>query len=168
MRYMHGNDDQSDRVFAYVRYAYCIVMVLLIGYVIYLDCKVIQTNGGNLILMLGTLLLIGILSVCILRVLWMNRKYSVSAEGILIKTTLTHYVITWDMIYAVNYTPLLTGKHIFKDYILIFISSKVPQTFLEFPDLEYCWLNDARIVPIRYTEERSSELKELCPSKFNR
>lgn len=167
MRYMHGDDSQLDRVFAYIRYAYCIAILLLIGYVIYLDYTVMQSDGYNLLLLLGTLILIVVSSIIILGVLWMNRKYSTCAEGILIKAELRHYIITWDMICNVNYTPILTGKHVFKDYILISISPKVPQTFLNFPDLEYCWLNNAQIVPIRYTKERSMELEELCPSKFH-
>ena len=61
----------------------------------------------------------------------------------------------------------LSSDGIQKDYILIAVSAKIPQAFLECPDLEYCWINSAKIISIRCTKERSKELQELCPGKFH-
>lgn len=167
MRYMHGDDSQGDRILAHIRCAYCAVILLLVFYVIYVDYTVIRKDGCNLLLLLATLVLIVIASILISRMLWMNSRYSANAEGFTIKSTLKYRVISWDMICSVNYVPVLTGKHIRKNYILIAVSPQIPQAFLECPDLEYCWINCAKIISIRCTKERSKELQELCPGKFH-
>lgn len=167
MRYMHGDDSKASLVSVRARLAYCIAALLFIGCMIYLNYKVIHTEGFSLPLLLCTLVLICISSICILRMLWMNWKYSVHAEGITIKTYLSCRSIAWDSICSGRRTPLLTGKHVSKDYILIFLSEKPPTTFYDLPDFEHCWLNSDRIIPIRYTNERIQELQKFCPEKFS-
>ena len=137
MRYMHGDDSKASLVSVRARLAYCIAALLFIGCMIYLNYKVIHTEGFSLPLLLCTLVLICISSICILRMLWMNWKYSVHAEGITIKTYLTCR------------------------------SEKPPTTFYDLPDFEHCWLNSDRIIPIRYTNERIQELQKFCPEKFS-
>lgn len=120
MRYMHGDDSKASLVSVRARLAYCIAALLFIGCMIYLNYKVIHTEGFSLPLLLCTLVLICISSICILRTLWMNWKYSVHAEGITIKTCLTCRSIAWDSICSGRRTPLLTGKHVSKTTFLFF------------------------------------------------
>ena len=80
MRYMHGDDSKASLVSVRARLAYCIAALLFIGCMIYLNYKVIHTEGFSLPLLLCTLVLICISSICILQTLWMNWKYSVHAE----------------------------------------------------------------------------------------
>ena len=162
MKLMHGTDSpRSDKLWTSKEYFFMTIVFLCIpvclGAIVYFlkDSVFDLTTLFYILLSIisGVFLWLGVLDG-----IWRTCYYSLSDDGIVIRSILKKRVVNWQKMRGYGVFPVfLLNTEMTRRYIVIFLSEKRPR----FPkNLTYCSINRKDMILIRSTDERLSEIRK--------